>query len=101
MRLPYSFFALALQQVNFAVLPAELFHLLDSGMRLQLSFRALFQFAIDSLVVGIPICQQSLSQGWSGQALRDDKGIVTKCFKKFAQHLGLPGALCHAVHFGL
>jgi hypothetical protein len=49
--------AIAFDQLNFAVCPAGLFHLLDAVLRLQISFRALFQLAVDSLVVGIPVCQ--------------------------------------------
>ena len=53
--------AIASHQFDFAVLPARLFHLFDRGMRLQIGFRALLQLAMDSLVVGIPVCQQTLS----------------------------------------
>jgi hypothetical protein len=65
MRLPYSWlaaeFCIAFGQFDFAILTAELFHLLDSRVRLQLSLGALLQFAVNSLVIGIPVADQTLS----------------------------------------
>ena len=59
MRLPYSFSAVALNQFNFSVLPAEVFHLLDGvtpfrrghgeQVRLQISLCTLLQVAVNSL----------------------------------------------------
>jgi hypothetical protein len=57
---------------------ARTFYLLDRGMR-----------------------KQPLSQGWSCQALSDNEWIVSERFKEFAQHVGLIGVLCHAIHLSL
>ena len=57
--------AVAFDEFNLAIIPAELFHLLDRVTRLrrgygrqvslQISFRPLLEFAVNSLVVSIPI----------------------------------------------
>jgi hypothetical protein len=45
--------------------------------------------------------KQMLDKRRSGQTLRDDKGIVPKRCKQFAQPLGLLRVLCHAIHLSL
>jgi len=45
--------------------------------------------------------KQTLRKDWPSQALSDYERIVAQRFKKFSQHLGLFGVLCHAVHFSL
>ena len=93
MRLPYNLSAIALNQFNLAIIPAELFHLLDGvtplrrgyggQVSLQISLCALLQFAVNSLVIGIRVRQQSLSQRRSGQTLRYNKRIAPKRHKEF------------------
>ena len=93
--------ALASYEFNFAVISAELFHLLDTRMCEQLSLCVLFQVAVNSLIIGIPVCQQTLCESRSCQTLGDDKGIVAKGIEEFAQDFGLFGVLGHAVHLSL
>src|SRR5438105_2191543 len=52
--------AVASDQFHFAVLSAGLFHLPDGVMRPQISLRAPPQLAMNSLVVGIEVCYQTL-----------------------------------------
>jgi hypothetical protein len=56
---------------------------------------------VNSLVVSIPVSQQSLSQRRSSETLCDNKGIVAERVEKFAQYFGLFGVLRHAIHFSL
>src|SRR5205807_30698 len=56
---------------------------------------------MDSLVVRIPVCYWAVGERGPGKALRDDKGIVPKRVKEFAQHFWLFSVLCHAIHFSL
>src|SRR5262249_9716397 len=44
---------------------------------------------------------KTFREEWSGQTLRDDKGIVAERGKELAQHLGLFGITGHALHLGL
>src|SRR2546423_14626930 len=46
------------------------------------------------------VIRRSTSAG-RAKALRDDKGIVPKRVKEFAQHFWLFSVLCHAIHFSL
>ena len=61
----------------------------------------------DTLPESVRGCRYRIAVGkafredWSGQTLRDDKGIVSKRLKEFAQHLGLFGVTGHALHLGL
>ena len=52
--------AVAFDEFDLAVLPAELFHLLDAVMNLQISLCTLLQFAVNFLIVSIPVRQQTL-----------------------------------------
>jgi hypothetical protein len=78
-----------------------LLQLLDGRVREQIRIRAPFQLAMNSLIVGIRSGQHTLGQSRPCQALGDDKRIVAERFKKLAQHAGLFGVLCHAIHFRL
>src|SRR5581483_12153101 len=78
-------------QFDLAVLTAELFHLTHGRMCLEISLGALFQVAVNSLIVGIPVCYQTVRKCGSGQTLGDDKGIVTERIKQFLQYLWLSG----------
>jgi hypothetical protein len=51
--------AVTSQEIDFIVLSAGLLHLLDGRMRLEFSLCALLQLAMNSLVVGIPVCKQA------------------------------------------
>ena len=101
MRLPCSFAAIAFGEFNFAVRAAGLFHLLDRVVHLQLSLRALLQFTVNSLVVGIQFVSKRSASAGRATTLSNNKGIIPERFKEFAQHLGLFGVLRHALHFSL
>jgi hypothetical protein len=51
----------AFYQLNLAVRATKVFHLLHAFIRLQLSLGAPLQFTVNSLVVGIPVPDQTLS----------------------------------------
>src|SRR5216110_462998 len=93
--------SVASYQFNVAVISAELVHLLDGRMCKQLSLCTLFEFAVNSLIMGVPVCQQTLCESRPCQTLGDDKGIVPERFKKFLQHVRLLRVLCHPIHFSL
>src|SRR5258707_14382820 len=97
----FSFSAVASDKFVFGILPTKLFHLLNRVFPLQLGFGSLFQVAVNSLVVGVPVCHQTRRERGSGQTLCDYKGIVPQSFKQFLQHFWLPGVLRHAVHLSL
>jgi hypothetical protein len=46
-------------------------------MHREIGLGASSQFTVNSLVVGIPIRQQTVSQRWSGQTFRDNNRIVS------------------------
>jgi hypothetical protein len=100
-RAAVNFCSVAAYELSLVVRAARASYLLDGGMRLQLNFRALSEVAVDSFVVGVPICEQTFSQHWPRQTLRYNTWIVSEGLEKFVEHFRLFGVLRHAIHFRL
>ena len=53
------------------------------------------------LMIGVEVSYKTLSQHRPSQTFSNYKRIIPQRCKHFAQHLGLVGVLCHAIHFSL
>jgi hypothetical protein len=53
----FVFGAVAFDKFDLAILTTKFLHLIDRGVRPELSYSALPQFSVNPLVVGIPVCQ--------------------------------------------